>query len=396
MALLEAAGGADSIFVASNQQVQLESLAQGALSRGIERYGQGDYEGAIKEFRRSIGLSPSSQYAADAHNYMASAFIQCGETESAIKAYQASIRVDPNREDTHFNLGNLFFSLGRYRESIEQYKAAVRINPDANYHFALGQAYLYDGQYSEAETQFYRVRSLEPHKPNGDYGLGLTYSKQARYEDAIQSFEAAIRIKGDFYDAYAEIGYAYADLGKIDKATEQLGILEDKAPDLATTLSAYIYQVEPPKFRFAYTLSSFLVRGTPKTPVSALDSYLENANATRTFSMKIVFNKAMDLESVENRFNWRISRAEGGGPGEAYNFGVPIPATETMISPIPDQVTYDSDTFTATVYFTIPQNATADATIDPAHIEFKFSGKDVFGSAMAADGDQFTGFSGVA
>jgi hypothetical protein len=64
MALLEAAGGADSIFVASNQQVQLESLAQGALSRGIERYGQGDYEGAIKEFRRSIGLSPSSQYAA--------------------------------------------------------------------------------------------------------------------------------------------------------------------------------------------------------------------------------------------------------------------------------------------------------------------------------------------
>jgi len=104
----------------------------------------------------------------------------------------------------------------------------------------------------------------------------------------------------------------------------------------------------------------------------------------------------MSRETVENRFNWQISRSTASGAGQAYNFGFPIPDTEVTLSPFPDQVIYDSDSMMATVYFTIKQNAAADGTIDPAHIEFKFSGKDTYGNSMDADFDQFMGFSGVA
>jgi hypothetical protein len=48
---------------------------------------------------------------------------------------------------------------------------------------------------------------------------------------------------------------------------------------------------------------------------------------------------------------------------------------------------------TATVYFNIQQNATADGTIDPSHIEFRFNGKDIFGLTMNSDFDQYNGFS---
>jgi hypothetical protein len=51
---------------------------------------------------------------------------------------------------------------------------------------------------------------------------------------------------------------------------------------------------------------------------------------------------------------------------------------------------------TATVSFKIQQNSTADGTIDPSHLEFKFSGKDTYGNTMDTDFDQFIGFSGVA
>jgi hypothetical protein len=48
------------IFSATIQQsAQLESLANNALSKGIDLYTRQDYEGAIKEFRRSIGLAPN-------------------------------------------------------------------------------------------------------------------------------------------------------------------------------------------------------------------------------------------------------------------------------------------------------------------------------------------------
>ena len=49
----------------------------------------------------------------------------------------------------------------------------------------------------------------------------------------------------------------------------------------------------------------------------------------------------------------------------------------------------------APVYFKIQQNASADGTIDPSHIEFRFDGKDKFGLKMNPDFDQYNGFSKV-
>jgi hypothetical protein len=154
-------------------------------------------------------------------------------------------------------------------------------------------------------------------------------------------------------------------------------------------------KVDPPKFMFAYS-TDFMYKKSVKTQVSALDAYLKNANTSKTFTMKFSFSKEMDRDSVEDRFNWEIGRASGSGPGEAYNFGLPVPSTEISISPYPDFVIYDSETLTATVYFTIHQNASANGTIDPSHIEFKFNGEDRFGYKMDPERDQFSGFSRVA
>ncbi|MBW2412534.1 MAG: hypothetical protein JRF72_22265, partial [Deltaproteobacteria bacterium] len=94
--------------------------------------------------------------------------------------------------------------------------------------------------------------------------------------------------------------------------------------------------------------------------------------------------------------NWNITRATGPGPGQAYNYGFPIPDTEVKISLFPEHVYYNPDDLTATVYFKLKQNADATGTIDPSHIEFKFTGTDTFGFAMNSNYDQFTGFSGSA
>ncbi len=113
------------------------------------------------------------------------------------------------------------------------------------------------------------------------------------------------------------------------------------------------------------------------------------------FNVIFQFDKEMDRLSVENRFNWKIGRATGTGPGEAYNFGFPNASTEISLRSFPDNVYYDEDALTARVQFTIRQNETADGTLDTSHIEFKFSGEDQWGLSMDEAGDQFIGFSGI-
>jgi hypothetical protein len=102
----------------------------------------------------------------------------------------------------------------------------------------------------------------------------------------------------------------------------------------------------------------------------------------------------MDRESVENPTNWTIARSRGNGPGTDYNFGRPIASTEVRLSPYPTDVYYDEKNLTATVRFTITQNATADGTIDPSHIVFTFKGEDAAGNRMDPKYDQFMGFKG--
>lgn len=112
--------------------------------------------------------------------------------------------------------------------------------------------------------------------------------------------------------------------------------------------------------------------------------------------MAFQFDKEMDRESVENILNWRIGRAEGTGPAQAYNFGMALPQSEARLNPFPINLCYDFIAWTATVWFEIQQNASGDRTIDPSHIEFTFKGKDTFGMAMDETGNQFSGFSRVA
>lgn len=385
-----------ALFVSSTQlQQQLEVMASNTLRSGIDLYQKKDYSGAARAFKGALSMAPNSSFSKDAAKYLAMARLNLGETDKAVEAYKTSIRLNPDLAEPHVDLAKLYFSEGRYKEAETEYAAAVRIDPSAANHYSLGQAYLFQNRYIEAEAEFHEVRRLEPESPYSSYGLGLAYSRQGRYEKAIDLFEETTKLDRDFHDAYAEIGFAYADLGRMDDAEKIFDFLEKEAPDLADTLSRYMYKVDPPKLVFANLLSTFSYMMPRMTKVSDLDAYLENANASKTFTMIFQFDKEMDRVSVENRFNWKISRATGAGPGEAYNFGSTVASTEISITSFPDNVYWDEDSMTAKVQFTIQQNDSADGTIDPSHIEFKFTGMDKYGLSTDPDKDQYTGFSKV-
>jgi len=388
--------GAEALFVSSfQQQQQLEFMAGSTLKSGMDLYQKKDYSGAARAFKGALSMAPNASFSKDAAKYLAMAELNLGRTDKAIDAYKTSIRLNPYLAEPHVDLAKLYFSDGRYKEAETEYAAAVKIEPSSANHYSLGQAYLFQDRYAEAESEFHEVRRMEPKSPYSAYGLGLAYSKQGRHEKAIDLFKESVKLDRDFHDAYAEMGFAYADIGRMDEAEKIFDFLEKEAPDLADTLSRYMYKVDPPKLVFANSSSTFSYMLPRTTQVSDLDSYLENADASKAFTMIFQFDKEMDRLSVENRFNWKISRATGSGPGEAYNFGLPVASTEISITSFPDNVYWDEDSMTAKVQFTIRQNDSADGTIDPSHMEFKFTGVDKYGLSMDPDKDQYNGFSKV-
>ena len=379
----------------AQQQASLQEMANNALNTGITAYQKGDYKEAIIAFRNAIGLAPQAANAVDTANYVAGSYLKLGDSYNAAKAYEEAIALDPSRDDTHIKLGNLYYSEERYQEAEEQYFEAAKLNPAPANFYSLGQAYIKTGRYNDAEDQFSKIQRLAPQAVNGPYGMGLNYSAQGRYDEAIGMFDEAIDLDGEFYDAYVEMGYAYADMGEMDPAQEIVDLLEDPRPELADILSRYMYKVDTPKFVFAHADGAFPYLQPPGTSVASFDSYLETANASKNFKMTFQFDKEMDRESVEDRFNWNISRSTASGPAEFYNFGMSIPETEIKLPSTPEYIYYDATQLTATVYFKVTQNATADGTIDPSHIVFKFAGEDKYGLKMDTDADEFSGFSRV-
>jgi tetratricopeptide (TPR) repeat protein len=388
---------ADYLFTSmGNRQTQMTALAQTALSTGADRATKGDYDGAIREFRRAIGLDSSPDNAVTAYNLLATSYIQLGRTEDAIKAYKSSISMAPTDDTAHLNLGNIYFSQGRYNNAETEYKTAVQNNPTSSTNlFSLGQVYLATGRNQQAEALFQRVIQMDPSQYGGHYALGQTYVKEGRQKDAVSEFQKVIGLKKDFYDVHIDLGSAYADLGETVKAQEELSLLKDQAPDKASLLSAYIDKTTKPKILAAYNVSGFIDSSGPGTPVSALNSSLSTPGASQEFNMVFIFTKEMDASTVQNPYNWSITKAAYGSAGGAYNWGLPTPPTDVAISPVPVSVQFMPGSLSATVSFLVTQNAGAAGTIDPSHITFKFNGKDVYGNTMDTSADEYSGISKI-
>ncbi|MDR3395082.1 MAG: tetratricopeptide repeat protein [Parasulfuritortus sp.] len=392
---------ATSLFQpSSSQSAQLDSYAQNALAKALDLYTNKKYTQAIAVFKQAIGYSPSSSTAINAYNYMAQSYLQLGDNNSAINTYKKSLVADPSQDATHTSLAKIYYSQGNYSSAVNEFAKAAKLNPSSGNIYSLGQGYMADGQYNNAMKEFAQVRRMAPNQSYGDFGMGQVYAKQGQYSDAIASFQKAIKINPKDWNAYSEMGYALADSGQLAQAQQVVSTLQPNNANLSSQLSTYIYgKTKPQMTSKAYSMfgSPLLTVMGPGTKVADLGNYnMVNPNAQQTFSVAFQFSKPMDVASVQNVQNWTISRSSGTSLSQDYNYGMPIQPTEVSLPYNPTSVVYDPSSFTATVLFSINQNATADATIDPSHIQFGFNGKDITGMTMDPKANEYTGFSGFA
>lgn len=397
MSIFDGIVSVSNLFTASaDLTAKREGIAQNALRGAVDAFQKKNYDEALTKFKQAATIAPRSAATVTAYNFMAQIYQTQGDLKSAIDVAKKAAEIDSKNLDTQLALGNLYILDKQPDEARAVYEKALQIDAGASTRYYLGQAYMQSGDYGNAELQFNKIKELQPNSPYGDFGLGQTYAKQGRYDEAIRAFENAISRKTDYWDAYSEMGYAYVDSGDFDKAKEIATKLSNqyKQDALSVSLNAYILQKSPPKLFSRQSTGTFLASLGPGTNLPVLGDSLIYANSQQLASIVFSFDQAMDRASVENALNWSISRSDGPNLANTYNFGGPVASTETQLPGTPVSVYYDSLNLTATVYFTIYQNATGDGTIDPSHIKFTFNGVGANGVKIDSTANDFTGFSG--
>ena len=386
---MDTTSSATKMFSAIQSQQTLRSqAATTALSNGMALFQKKKYREAVSLFKQATAYSPDM---VDAYNYMASAYLQQGNNTEAIKAYKISISIDRSQDSIHVNLGNIYMSQNKYSEAEKEFKAAISVNPGDNLApYTLGQLYMKTERYSEAAAQFQKVMRMTPKDGNVYYALGEAFNKMGRFSEAIPQLEKALELKKNFALAQFELGTAFIGLERKDDAQSQIDILKNLNTSLANELERDL--VSPKMFAFNSANSTFSPLLGSGTPLAFLDASLLAPNSSKDFTMQFQFDSEMDASSVMNIANWSITKASGGQAGY-YNNGLTLyPQKQTTVSPLPKFVVYDPNKRQATLTFTIAQNADGTGVIDPSHLVFKFSGKDINGKSMDSSADQYDGF----
>ena len=390
-------GYSDMLFGAAIAvQGQRYQLANYAINKAAQYMQDKKTDEAITEFKKALAFDPENTTAL---TYMGKLYMQQGKNYEAIKTFKDLVRQQPLSVNAKVNLGNAYLQDKQFVESEKAFKDAARLdplNPLADY--TLGHQYLQTDRLKEAEAQFLKAQKAAPKDGNVYYGLGAVYNKMEKFDQAVISLQKALSLKENFPAVNYELGIAFNGLGKVEEAKKQLSILQranaPQADDLKFVLNKpRLVSMDTSK---SGGFSELMGAGTPlwmldTENVMNPDS-LANPNTSKKFTVTFQFNNDMDLSSVTNPLNWSITRGNNTAAGY-YNDYIPIKTDrEVALPPVPLSVTFDPINRQAMVTFNINQNAAGNATIDPKHLVFKFSGKDAEGRQMDTAADEIDGY----
>lgn len=126
-----------------------------------------------------------------------------GNVKSAIELCQIGLQEDPTNADLHIRLGDLYLAwhLDIYNscqyidEAITEYQRALETYIDSDeIYFKIGQAHYFKGDLDKAINYLSTAISLNEKLGKAHYLLAESYTKKARFSDALVSAKTAIKV----------------------------------------------------------------------------------------------------------------------------------------------------------------------------------------------------------
>jgi len=183
-----------------------------------------DWSAAEKEFRRAIGLNPTS---AVTHFHYANMLSTMGRFDEAIAECKRAQELDPLSLIVNMHFGYIYTLARRFDEAEPWYRKGLELDSDSNIgHAELAWNYAFKGQTSEAIAEYQKLPKLP--SPRTDQllsaGLGYVYAVSGKRDEALKIVSQFEKLAGEKYVDGYQIASVYAGLRANDKAFHWLGI----------------------------------------------------------------------------------------------------------------------------------------------------------------------------
>lgn len=266
-------------------------LAAAAHAAGIgdakEKFSAGDFTGA---------LAACDEVAADDADYGKARYLAgeihllLGDPEAAERAFRAALEKKPGAEPLLTGLGRALLDRQQPAEAVKVLDQAVKAAPESGralcfYGIALLRtsdgrkgrkeiekaaqlakddpevaraavlAYLHDEDTDDASRAAQRFAKAQPKSPMGPFLVALVDEREKKYDDAISSYEAALKLDDTFVDAHKNLAILciaqnplYTNKERTEKAMKHfdryfaLGGRDEEVKQIWDTLQQFLKQ----------------------------------------------------------------------------------------------------------------------------------------------------------
>jgi serine/threonine-protein kinase len=199
-----------------------DTIAEAHLSLAMVKFRfDWDWEGAEKEFKRAIELSPGYSVAHSWYSvYLA---VQARFDDAFVEAKMAR-ELSPFSPVMHFSLGLLLYASNQNEEAVEQLRDTVGLDPKFPLsHVVLGLTLGRQSRFDEAIAELKQALTIAGARPLWSGFLGQVYALAGKTENAVEILNELRAASNRHYVPPVAFAAVYAGLGKIDDAFEWLG-----------------------------------------------------------------------------------------------------------------------------------------------------------------------------
>src|SRR5712664_829124 len=155
---------------------------------GLAYLESGDAERATFEFRAAVQLKPELPQS---HAALGTSLSHLNDTDAAIEEFKAALRIDPRSVPALDGLTKALIEQKRYSAAIAYLRNAP---PDDTLQLNLATAYARNRNNDEALQILSQLAGKEPSSSLAHLNLGIVYTQQDRYREAVDQFQEALRL----------------------------------------------------------------------------------------------------------------------------------------------------------------------------------------------------------
>lgn len=210
---------------------------------GKELFEAGRYSEAEPILREVIRRAPSY---ADVLNKLGVIAHLKGDLKEAAGFFERALTINPGYTEASLNLSITYNDLGEFKKAQEVFSLAAQIahpTPSsldpfvagklANEHFKIGNIYLDFGMYDEAIEEYTKALRLRDRAADIHTKLGIALRNKGNYEEAMVQFNKAREINPAYGPAWVQSGLTYYMKGMIGLAIEEWEAALQQNPDLS-------------------------------------------------------------------------------------------------------------------------------------------------------------------